>query len=292
VIATGRAVGARIGSGIARVVTSITEMARVQAGDVPVTDMTDPNWEPVMQRASAIVTNRGGRTCHAAIIARELGVPAVIGCTNATETIADAEVVTVCCAEGDTGSVYRGRLDFEQRTVQMDTMPAPPVKIMMNVGNPERAFDFASIPNHGVGLARLEFIINRMIGVHPRALLEFESLDARLQASIRQHVGPAEDPVEFFVSRLSEGVATIACAFAPAAVIVRLSDFKSNEYAHLVGGEEYEPREENPMLGFRGAARFIDSSFRACFELECRALRRVREEMGFDNVQIIVPFVR
>ncbi|HEY5101760.1 MAG TPA: phosphoenolpyruvate synthase [Steroidobacteraceae bacterium] len=292
VITTGRAVGARIGSGIARVVTSIKDMARVQAGDVLVADMTDPNWEPVMKRAAAIVTNRGGRTCHAAIIARELGIPAVVGCTDATQKIADAEVVTVSCAEGDTGSVYKGRLEFERQAMQLETMPTPPVKIMMNVGNPERAFDFASIPNHGVGLARLEFIINRMIGVHPRALLEFDSLDAKLQATIRQHIGPIEDPIEFFVSRMAEGVATIACAFAPAPVIVRLSDFKSNEYAHLIGGQKYEPHEENPMIGFRGAARFIDPAFRPCFELECRALRCVREEMGLENVQIMVPFVR
>jgi pyruvate,water dikinase len=292
VVVTGRAIGARIGAGPARVVRSIDDMARVQPGDVLVADMTDPDWEPVMKRSAAIVTNRGGRTCHAAIIARELGIPAVVGCGDATRKIADGQLVTVSCAEGDTGSVYEGRLEIDEQVVRMDAMPPIPVKIMMNVANPDRAFDFASLPHCGVGLARLEFIINRSIGVHPRALLEFALLEPGLQAKIRQHIGPDADPVAFFVDRLAEGIATIACAFAPEPVIVRLSDFKSNEYANMLGGAQFEPHEENPMLGFRGASRFIDPGFRACFELECRALRRVREEMGLGNVQIMVPFVR
>jgi pyruvate,water dikinase len=292
VIVTGRAIGSRIGAGPARVVRSAADMPRVQAGDVLVADMTDPDWEPVMKRAAAIVTNRGGRTCHAAIIARELGIPAVVGCGDATQKIPEGEVVTVSCAEGDTGNVYQGRLKFERRVIKLDAMPPVPVKIMMNVANPDRAFDFAAIPNRGVGLARLEFIINRTIGIHPRALLEFSSLQPALQATIRQHIGPDTDPVEFFIGRLAEGIATIACAFAPEPVIVRLSDFKTNEYANMIGGSQYEPHEENPMLGFRGASRFIDPSFRACFELECSALRRVREQMGLGNVQIMVPFVR
>jgi pyruvate, water dikinase len=292
VLVTGRAIGSRIGAGAARVVHSPADMARVQAGDVLVADMTDPDWEPVMKRAAAIVTNRGGRTCHAAIIARELGIPAVVGCGDATHKIPEGELVTVSCAEGDTGHVYQGRLKFEHQVIKLDAMPPVPVKIMMNVANPDRAFDFAAIPNRGVGLARLEFIINRSIGIHPRALLEYESLHESLQVSIREHIGPDVAPVEFFVDRLAEGVATIACAFAPEPVIVRLSDFKTNEYANLMGGGQYEPHEENPMLGFRGASRFIDPSFRACFELECRALRRVREQMGLTNVQIMVPFVR
>ncbi len=292
VLVTGRSIGARIGGGAARVISSISEMSKVQAGDVLIADMTDPDWEPIMKRASAIVTNRGGRTCHAAIIARELGIPAVVGCGDATEKVADGKLVTVSCAEGDTGSVYEGQLEVEHQSIQLDAMPPSPVKLMMNVGNPERAFDFAGIPNSGVGLARLEFIINRMIGVHPRALLEFKTLDSTLKTQIRQHIGPDEDPVDFFINRLAEGVATIACAFAPQPVIVRLSDFKSNEYANMIGGQKYEPHEENPMIGFRGASRFIDPSFRPCFELECRALRRVREDMGLTNVEIMVPFVR
>jgi pyruvate,water dikinase len=292
VIVTGRAIGSRIGAGAARVVRSAADMTRVQAGDVLVADMTDPDWEPVMKRAAAIVTNRGGRTCHAAIIARELGIPAVVGCGDATQKIPEGEVVTVSCAEGDTGHVYQGRLKFERQVIKLDAMPPVAVKIMMNVGNPDRAFDFAAIPNRGVGLARLEFIINRTIGIHPRALLEFATLQPALQATIRQHIGAGTDPVDFFVDRLAEGIATIACAFAPEPVIVRLSDFKTNEYANLIGGGQYEPHEENPMLGFRGASRFIDPGFRACFELECRALRRVREQMGLTNVQIMVPFVR
>jgi pyruvate,water dikinase len=245
-----------------------------------------------MKRASAIVTNRGGRTCHAAIIARELGIPAVVGCSDATETIREGAGVTVSCAEGDTGYVYEGELPFEQKNIELDALPPIPTKIMMNVGNPDRAFDFAGIPNHGVGLARLEFIINRMIGVHPRALLEFDKLGPELQQTIRRQMAGYPDPVEFYIDKLCEGVGTIAAAFAPEPVIVRLSDFKSNEYANLIGGRQYEPHEENPMLGFRGASRYIDEVFRPCFELECRALKRVREEMGLTNVQVMVPFVR
>jgi pyruvate,water dikinase len=291
-LASGRAIGQRIGAGPARIITSVREISRVQPGDVLVSDMTDPDWEPVMKRAAAIVTNRGGRTCHAAIIARELGIPAVVGCGDATARITDGQPVTVSCAEGDTGVVYDGQLDFEQQQIELDALPPPPVKIMMNVGNPDRAFDFASIPNHGVGLARLEFIINRMIGVHPRALLEFERLEPALQDQIRRQMAGYAGPVEFFVEKLAEGIASIAAAFAPQPVIVRLSDFKSNEYANLIGGKQYEPHEENPMLGFRGASRFTDATFRPCFELECRALRRVREDMGLVNVQVMVPFVR
>ena len=292
VIASGRSIGQRIGSGPARIIRKVSEMARVQNGDVLVADMTDPDWEPVMKRASAIVTNRGGRTCHAAIIARELGIPAVVGCGDATHTIAEGQEVTVSCAEGDTGYVYKGLLEFERKQIELDSLPKIPVKIMMNVGNPDRAFDFASIPNSGVGLARLEFIINRMIGVHPRALLEFDRLDGELQDQIRTQMAGYADPVGFYVEKLSEGIAQIAAAFAPEPVIVRLSDFKSNEYANLIGGERYEPSEENPMLGFRGASRYVDETFRPCFELECRALRRVREDMGLTNVQVMVPFVR
>ncbi len=292
VLATGRSIGQRIGAGPARVIRDVEEMARVQTGDVLVADMTDPDWEPVMKRAAAIVTNRGGRTCHAAIIARELGIPAVVGCTDATQRIREGQEVTVSCAEGDTGFVYEGLLQFERKQIELDSLPKIPVKIMMNVGNPDRAFDFAGIPNHGVGLARLEFIINRMIGVHPRALLEFERLDGDLQEQIRAQMAGYSDPVGFYVEKLAEGIAQIAAAFAPEPVIVRLSDFKSNEYANLIGGARYEPEEENPMLGFRGAARYVDETFRPCFELECRALRRVREDMGLTNVQVMVPFVR
>ncbi len=292
VIITGRSIGHKIGSGTAKVIRSVAEMNRVRAGDVLVSDMTDPDWEPVMKRASAIVTNRGGRTCHAAIIARELGIPAVVGCGNATETIPDGADVTVSCAEGDEGFVYEGRLDFEEKNIELDALPDIPVKIMMNVGNPDRAFDFANIPNRGVGLARLEFIINRMIGVHPQALLDYNGQDADTKAAIDDQMAGYPDPVEFFVDKLAEGVATIAAAFAPEPVIVRMSDFKSNEYANLIGGRRYEPDEENPMLGFRGAARYVSESFKPCFELECRALRRVREDMGLKNVQIMIPFVR
>jgi pyruvate,water dikinase len=292
VLATGRSIGQRIGAGAARVIRDASEMARVQNGDVLVADMTDPDWEPVMKRAAAIVTNRGGRTCHAAIIARELGVPAVVGCGDATQRIREGQDVTVSCAEGDTGHVYEGLLEFERKQVELDTLPKIPVKIMMNVGNPDRAFDFANIPHHGVGLARLEFIINRMIGVHPRALLEFERLDGELQEQIRAQMAGYSTPVGFYVEKLAEGIAQIAAAFAPEPVIVRLSDFKSNEYANLIGGSRYELQEENPMLGFRGAARYVDETFRPCFELECQALKRVRETMGLTNVQVMVPFVR
>jgi pyruvate,water dikinase len=259
---------------------------------VLVTDMTDPDWEPVMKRAAAIVTRRGGRTCHAAIIARELGVPAVVGCGDSLDNVLDEQAITVSCAEGETGYVYDGALSFEEQEIELDALPSAPVSIMMNVGNPDRAFGFAAIPNHGVGLARLEFIVNRMIGVHPKALLEFEHLEPGLRAAIRQQMAGYPDPVEFYVTKLSEGISQIAAAFAPAPVIVRLSDFKSNEYANLLGGRAYEPHEENPMLGFRGASRYVDPSFGPCFELECRALRFVREEMGLSNVQVMVPFVR
>jgi pyruvate,water dikinase len=292
VLVEGRSIGQRIGAGRARIIGSIAEMERVQTGDVLVTDMTDPNWEPVMKRAAAIVTNRGGRTCHAAIIARELGVPAVVGCGDATTLIRDGQQVTVSCAEGETGVVFEGMLDFEQQQIALDSMPPAPVRVMMNVGNPDRAFALAGIPHQGVGLARLEFIINRMIGVHPKALLDFDRLDAGLKATIRTQMAGYADPVSFYVDKLCEGIAQIAAAFAPEPVIVRLSDFKSNEYANLIGGQLYEPREENPMLGFRGASRYVDEGFRACFELECRALRMAREDMGLSNIQVMVPFVR
>jgi len=292
VLVTGRSIGHRIGAGPARIIRDVSEMSRVRAGDVLVADMTDPDWEPVMKRASAIVTNRGGRTCHAAIIARELGVPAVVGCGDATEVLADDAGVTVSCAEGDEGRIFEGILEYEEKTIELDAMPEIPVKIMMNVGNPDRAFDFCGIPHRGVGLARLEFIINRMIGVHPKALLEFDALDQELKQTIRHQMAGYPDPITFFVNRLAEGIANIAAAFAPEPVIVRLSDFKSNEYANLIGGSRYEPHEENPMLGFRGASRYVEESFRPCFELECRALLRVRDDMGLDNVQVMVPFVR
>jgi len=292
IVSTGRSIGQKIGVGTAKVIRNVSEMNRVQRGDVIVTDMTDPDWEPVMKRSAAIVTNRGGRTCHAAIIARELGIPAVVGCGNATETIMDGTAVTVSCAEGDEGYVYKGALEFDQTRIELDTLPDIPVKIMMNVGNPDRAFDFANIPHHGVGLARLEFIINRMIGVHPQALLEYDNLDNETKTAIDEQMAGYADPVNFYVDKLAEGVATIAAAFAPEPVIVRLSDFKSNEYANLIGGERYEPEEENPMLGFRGAARYVADSFRPCFELECAAIRKVRNDMGLTNVQVMIPFVR
>jgi len=292
VLSKGRSIGQKIGAGKARVIHSVDEMKRVQDGDVLVSDMTDPDWEPVMKRAAAIVTNRGGRTCHAAIIARELGIPAVVGCGDATESIKDGSQVTVSCAEGDEGFVYDGMLEFEQTKIELDSLPDIPVKIMMNVGNPDRAFDFARIPNYGVGLARLEFIINRMIGVHPKALLEYDQLDHDVRSAIDDQMAGYADPVSFFVDKLAEGIATIAAAFAPHPVIVRMSDFKSNEYANLIGGETYEPKEENPMLGFRGAARYVSKSFRPCFDLECEALKRVRNDMGLRNVQIMIPFVR
>jgi len=292
VLTRGRSIGHRIGAGTAKIIHDATEMSRIESGDVLVADMTDPDWEPVMKRASAIVTNRGGRTCHAAIIARELGIPAVVGCGDATDRLADGTDVTVSCAEGDEGFVYDGQLSFEEQQIAINDLPEAPVKIMMNVGNPDRAFDFAAIPNHGVGLARLEFIINRMIGVHPKALLEFDQLRPDLKETIREQMSGYPDPVEFFVAKLSEGVACIAAAFAPMPVIVRLSDFKSNEYANLIGGQQYEPHEENPMLGFRGASRYRADSFQDCFEMECRGLKRVREDMGLTNVQVMVPFVR
>ena len=292
VVVTGRSIGQKIGAGTAKVIRDVSEMDRIQDGDVLVSDMTDPDWEPVMKRAAAIVTNRGGRTCHAAIIARELGIPAVVGCGNATELIKDGQDVTVSCAEGDEGYVYMGRLNFERKQIELDALPDIPVKIMMNVGNPDRAFDFAAIPNRGVGLARLEFIINRMIGVHPQALLNYDQLDELTRAAVDQQMAGYEDPVSFFVAKLAEGVSTIAAAFAPEPVIVRMSDFKSNEYANLIGGERYEPDEENPMLGFRGAARYVAESFRPCFELECAAIRKVRNDMGLRNVQLMIPFVR
>jgi pyruvate,water dikinase len=292
VIAEGRSIGQKIGAGTAKVVKDLHEMNRIQPGDVLVTDMTDPDWEPVMKRASAIVTNRGGRTCHAAIIARELGIPAVVGCGDATKKIKDGQPVTVSCAEGDTGFIYEGKLEFQRREISLAKMPEVPLKIMMNVGTPERAFDFAGLPHKGVGLARLEFIINRMIGVHPKALINYGAQPADVRREIDARMAGYKDPVSFYVERLAEGIATIAAAFAPEPVIVRTSDFKSNEYANLVGGRQYEPHEENPMLGFRGASRYIDQSFRECFELECKALKKVREDMGLTNVQVMIPFVR
>ena len=292
ILAEGRSIGHRIGQGVARLIQDISEMHSVAAGDVLVTDMTDPDWEPIMKRASAIVTNRGGRTCHAAIIARELGIPAVVGCQNATRVVTDGEPVTVSCAEGDTGYVYQGQLEFEHARISIDTMPDIPFKITMNVGNPERAFDFSRLPNEGVGLARLEFIISNSIGVHPRALIEYQSLPDELRERVDDYIGGYSDPLSYYVSRLTEGVAVIAAAFYPKPVIVRLSDFKSDEYANLVGGEHYEPREDNPMLGFRGASRYVSDDFRQAFTLECQALKRVRDEMGLTNVEIMVPFVR
>ena len=292
VLTRGRSIGQRIGAGRVRVINNPAEMGQLQDGEVLVADMTDPDWEPVMKRSAAIVTNRGGRTCHAAIIARELGIPAVVGCGNATRDVATGTPVTVSCAEGDEGFVYDGILDYEEQRIELDALPELSVRIMMNVGNPERAFDFSHLPNHGVGLARLEFIVNRMIGIHPKAILDFDHLRPELRDVIRQQMAGYPNPVEFFVGRLTEGISSIAAAFAPNPVIVRLSDFKSNEYANLIGGRQYEPHEENPMLGFRGAARYVAESFRPCFELECRALCRVRNEMGLTNVEVMVPFVR
>ncbi|MES2871985.1 MAG: phosphoenolpyruvate synthase [Pseudomonadota bacterium] len=292
VLVEGRAIGQRIGAGKVRIIKDVSEMDKVQPGDVLVSDMTDPDWEPVMKRASAIVTNRGGRTCHAAIIARELGIPAVVGCGNATQLLKDGQGVTVSCAEGDTGFIFEGELGFDIKKNSVDAMPELPFKIMMNVGNPDRAFDFAQLPNAGVGLARLEFIINRMIGVHPKALLNYDGLPQEIKDSVDKRIAGYDDPVGFYVEKLVEGISTLAGAFTPKKVIVRLSDFKSNEYANLIGGKLYEPEEENPMLGFRGASRYISENFRDCFELECRALKRVRNEMGFTNVEIMVPFVR
>jgi pyruvate, water dikinase len=291
-LASGRAIGHKIGAGIARVVKDASEMARIKAGDVIVTDMTDPNWEPVMKRAAAIVTNRGGRTCHAAIIARELGIPAVVGCGDATARLKDGETCTVSCAEGDTGHIYRGKLEFEVSSRDHGEMPECPVKITMNIGNPHLAFDFQGLPNAGVGLARLEFVINNMIGVHPKAVIDYPNLPAELKGEVERAARGYADPRAFFVEKLTEGVATIAAAFWPKPVIVRLSDFKSNEYKKLIGGARYEPDEENPMLGFRGASRYVAPSFRECFEMECQAMRRVRSEIGLTNVEIMVPFVR
>lgn len=292
VIVTGRSIGQKVGVGKARLIKQIADMDRLQPGEVLVTDMTDPDWEPVMKRAAAIVTNRGGRTCHAAIIARELGIPAVVGCGNATEAIRDGEWVTVSCAEGDTGYIYRGALTVTKQEIDLQKLPQLPVRVMLNVGNPERAFAFSNVPNEGVGLARLEFIIARMIGVHPQALLHFEQLSPELKQTIQQRIAGYASPVEFYIEKLREGIATLAAAFAPKPVIVRLSDFKSNEYANLLGGELYEPHEENPMLGFRGASRYIDPGFQPCFELECEAIKRVRDIMGLTNVMVMVPFVR
>jgi pyruvate, water dikinase len=292
VLAEGRAIGSRIGSGVARVVRNLDDMARVQPGDVLVADMTDPDWEPVMKRSAAIVTNRGGRTCHAAIIARELGVPAVVGTGNALESIKDGDPVTVSCAEGDTGFIYAGALPFERVTTDLGNMPPAPLKIMMNVANPDRAFDFGMLPNAGIGLARLEMIIASHIGVHPKALLEYAKQDAATKAKIDARTAGYAGPVEFYVDRLAEGIATITASVAPNPVIVRLSDFKSNEYANLIGGNKYEPHEENPMIGFRGASRYIDPSFKDAFALECKAVKRVREDMGLDNLWVMIPFVR
>lgn len=292
VLCEGRSIGQRVGAGKVRIVTNLNEMSKVQDGDVLVSDMTDPDWEPVMKRASAIITNRGGRTCHAAIIARELGVPAIVGCGNATELLTDGQAVTVSCAEGDTGFIYDGVLDFEVQKNSVASMPKLSFKLMMNVGNPDRAFDFAQIPNEGVGLARLEFIINRMIGVHPKALLNVDTLPQETQVQVFERIAGYNSPVEFYINKLIEGISTLAVAFKDKPVIVRMSDFKSNEYANLIGGKLYEPHEENPMLGFRGASRYISDNFRDCFELECRALKYVRDDMGLTNVKIMIPFVR
>ncbi len=292
VLVSGRAVGNRIGQGTARVINDLSQMDQIKAGDVLVTDMTDPDWEPIMKRASAIVTNRGGRTCHAAIIARELGIPALVGTGNCTADITNGSEVTVSCAEGDTGYAYSGLLEFEYHQHELSKMPEIPVKISMNVGNPERAFSFSRLPHAGIGLARLEFIISNMIGIHPRALLEFDNMDSDLQQAIRQRISGYAGPVEYYVDKLSEGIATLAAAFAPERVIVRMSDFKSNEYAHLLGGDVFEPHEENPMLGFRGASRYVSESFKPSFELECEAIKRVRNEMGLKNLEVMIPFVR
>lgn len=291
-MAVGRSVGKKVGTGIARVVKSIDEIASIKAGDVIVADMTDPDWEPVMKIASAIVTNRGGRTCHAAIIAREIGVPAVVGCGDATDCIQDGDVITVSCAEGDSGFIYPGKVPFEISQVDINEMPKSPVKIMMNIANPERAFDFQQLPNEGIGLARLEFIINNTIGYHPKALLQSDSMPAQLKAEIKQVTACYGSPRNFYVEKLTEGIATLSAAFYPKPVIARLSDFKSNEYANLIGGKHFEPEEENPMIGFRGASRYISEDFRECFEMECEAVKKVRNEMGLTNLQIMIPFVR
>lgn len=289
---TGRSIGQRIGAGKARIIANASQMHEVETGDVLITDMTDPDWEPVMKKAAAIITNRGGRTCHAAIIARELGIPAIVGCGDATEKLQQQTEVTVSCAQGDTGFVYAGKLAFDRLEIRLDEMPKAPTKIMMNVGNPERAFDFAQIPNEGVGLARVEFIINQMIGIHPKALLEFDQQTPQMQEKIQQRIAGYANPRQFYIDRLAEGIATIAAPFYPKPVIIRCSDFKSNEYANLLGGDRYEPQEENPMIGFRGAGRYIAPAFQDCFLLECEALKKVRNEMGLTNVEIMIPFVR
>jgi pyruvate,water dikinase len=291
-LAEGRAIGQRIGAGVARLIMDPSEMSRVQQGDVLVTDMTDPDWEPIMKRASAIVTNRGGRTCHAAIIAREMGIPAIVGCGDATELLEDGEDVTVSCAEGEAGNIYQGILEFEIVRTDTGKMLPLPTRIMMNIGNPSRAFAFARIPNSGVGLARLEFVINNTIGVHPRALMQFEQQSDEIKTVISERMAGYSGPVEFYVEKLVEGIATLGAAFMPNPVIVRLSDFKSNEYANLVGGSQYEPEEENPMIGLRGTSRYLSDDFRECFELECRALKKVRDDMGLVNIEIMVPFCR
>lgn len=292
ILAQGRAIGQKIGQGTARVILDVAHMAALRPGEVLVTDMTDPDWEPIMKRAAAIVTNRGGRTCHAAIIARELGIPAIVGCGQATTTIRDGDIVTASCAEGDTGFVYAGQLAFEHSRLTVQDLPELPVKIMLNIGNPAQAFQFSRLPNQGVGLARLEFIISNHIGIHPKALLEYATLDAELQSAIAQRMAGYDDPVQFYVQKLTEGIATLAAAFHPHAVIVRTSDFKSNEYANLLAGERFEPHEENPMIGYRGVSRYLSADFQKCFELECVALRKVRDEMGLTNVEIMLPFCR
>lgn len=292
VLSKGRSIGRKIGAGTAQIIHDVSEMNRIKQGDVLIADMTDPDWEPVMKRASAIVTNRGGRTCHAAIIARELGIPAVVGCGDATNNIVNGTEVTVSCAEGDEGYIYEGLLPFEFKQIELDSLPDIPVKIMMNLGNPDKAFSCANIPNKGIGLARLEFIINRMIGVHPKALLEYDRLDDATREAVDEQMAGYDSPVGFFIDKLAEGISSIAAPFTPEPVIVRLSDFKSNEYANLTGGKTYEPNEENPMLGFRGAARYLDEKFQSCFELECAAIRKVRGDMGLKNIQIMVPFIR
>lgn len=292
VLVRGRAIGQKIGQGKVRLVKDSSEMDQVQAGDVLVTDMTDPDWEPVMKRASAIVTNRGGRTCHAAIIARELGIPAVVGCGHATEKLQEGQEVTVSCAEGDTGKIYEGLLKIDIKEIPLGNMPSIPARIMMNVGNPELAFSFSGLPAQGIGLARMEFIINRQIGIHPKALLEFDRQDETLKSEIMERIAGYDSPVDFYIQKIIEGVATLAASAYPKKVIVRLSDFKSNEYANLLGGNLYEPHEENPMLGFRGAARYVSDDFKECFALECKALKHVRDEMGLTNVEIMIPFVR
>eukprot|EP00581_Thalassiosira_minuscula_P033896 CAMPEP_0184477330 /NCGR_PEP_ID=MMETSP0740-20130409/147537_1 /TAXON_ID=385413 /ORGANISM="Thalassiosira miniscula, Strain CCMP1093" /LENGTH=760 /DNA_ID=CAMNT_0026854911 /DNA_START=609 /DNA_END=2888 /DNA_ORIENTATION=+ len=291
-LAVGRAIGSKIGQGKVRLLNSLDQMDKFEAGDVLLTDMTDPDWEPIMKRASAIITNRGGRTCHAAIIARELGIPAVVGCGDATEKVAEGSNVTVSCAEGDEGNIYAGLLEFDHRVEELDNMPELPVKIMMNVGNPDRAFSFAQLPNKGVGLARLEFIINNMIGIHPKALMNADKMEGDVKQAIKERTTAYGDPVEFYISRIAEGVSTIAAAFYPETVIVRMSDFKSNEYANLIGGPLFEPHEENPMIGFRGASRYSSEDFADCFKLEVEAMKRVRDEMGLTNVELMIPFVR